>query len=321
MLLGERLLAHAAEPELAALGFSFALAVQHERRELVSVCRTLLELGVLTRVAGEEEAFVQSGGEQADALYDINRRALAGMLAAVRGPSTWAPQEAPSTLDDRLRALVEEHVADSDEGRRTAVRHHLARRLLDDPVVYSDGLDEEARAYFINQRGAMADRLCKATGLTMESRAEGTALVDEGGALTDVAMPAEGTDAHATLLVADFLARGRRQYGPGAAAGTEGDREATGGSIRMSDVVDFLRAAKGRYGKYWRKSARVAGAEAELAQTAIERLEKRHLIARRGQSVRALPALARFALGDADIRGPAERAAYSLPAGAELELT
>lgn len=320
-LLGERLLAHAAEPELAALGFSFALAAQHERRELVSVCRTLLGLGVLTRVAGQEEAFVQSGGDQADALYDINRRALAGMLAAVRGPSTWPPQEAPSTLDDRLRALVEEHVADSDEGRRTAARHHLARRLLDDPVVYIDGLETEARAYFINQRGAMADRLCKATGLTMESRAEGTALVDEAGALTDVAMPAEGTDAHATLLVADFLARSCRQNRLGIAAGAKGPAQEAAGSIRISDVVDFLRAAKGRYGRYWRKSARIAGAEAELAETAIRRLEKLHLIERRSDAVSPLPALARFALGDADIRGPAERVAYSLPAGAELELT
>jgi hypothetical protein len=45
------------------------------------------------------------------------------------------------------------------------------------------------------------------------------------------------------------------------------------------------------------------------------------LIERQGDSVSPLPALARFALGDADIRGPAERAAYALPAGAELELT
>jgi uncharacterized protein (TIGR02678 family) len=213
-LLGERLLCLAAEPELAALGFTFTLASQQERRELVSVCKTLLGLGVLGRVAGEEEAFVQAAGEQADALYDIHRRALAGMLAAVRGPSTWAPQDAPATLEDRLRALVEEPVPDSEEGRRTAVRHHLARRLLDDPVVYIDRLEPEARAYFINQRGTMAARLCEATGLTPESRAEGQALVDADGELTDVAMPAEGTEAHATLLVADFLARGCRQSSP-----------------------------------------------------------------------------------------------------------
>jgi len=43
----------------------------------------LLGLGVLHRVAGDEETFVHAGGDQADALYDVQRRMLAGMLAAV----------------------------------------------------------------------------------------------------------------------------------------------------------------------------------------------------------------------------------------------
>ncbi len=114
---------------------------------------------------------------------------------AVRGPSTWTPEEAPATLDERLHALVDEHVAESEEGRRTALRHQIARRLLDDPVIYIDALDPLARSYFTNQRGAMAARLCEATGLVPEQRAEGVALTDESGSLTDVAMPAEGTDA------------------------------------------------------------------------------------------------------------------------------
>jgi uncharacterized protein (TIGR02678 family) len=319
-LLGERLLALAAEPEPAALGFAFKLESQQERRDLVSVCRSLLELGVLGRVAGEEEAFVQSRGEQADALYDVHRRALAGMLAAVRGPSTWAPQDAPVGLEDRLRALVEEPVADSEEGRRTAVRHRLARLLLDDPVVYIDRLDPEARGYFVNQRGPMATRLCEATGLTPESRAEGLALVDEAGGLTDIVMPAEGTEAHATLLVADFLARGTRRQPSGGRTARE-----TAALVRMGDVVGFLRDAKVRFGKYWRKSARVAGAEAELAEIAVERLEKLNLIERQvdnnGDVVRPLPALARFALGDAEVRGAGgQRAAAEPSVYAELEL-
>ena len=219
----------------------------------------------------------------------------------MRGPSTWAAQDAPVALDDRLSALVEEQVADSDEGRRTAVRHRLARRLLDDPVVYIDRLGPDERAYFVNQRGPMAARLCEATGLVPESRAEGLALVDEAGWLTDVAMPAEGTEAHATLLVADVLARGFRQPRPNGAGGAP----APAAAVRMADIVDFLREAKGRFGKYWRKSARAPGAEAELAETAVERLEKLHLIERHADAVRPLPALARFALGEAEVRSPA----------------
>ena len=282
-VLGERLLQIAADPALVASGFAFTLAAAHERRELVSVCRTLLDLGVLLRVAGDEEAFVRVDGETADALYDVHRRTLAGMLAAVRGPSTWPQAEAPVSLDERLHALVDEHMADSEDARRTALRHHLSRRLLDDPVIYADGLDVETRGYFINQRGAMAARLADASGLSVEQRAEGLALVDETGELTDIAMPAEGTDAHATLLVADYLATD---------AGTVGE----------TDVIGFLRDAKAQYGRYWRKSAREPGAEHELAAIALGRLEKLRLIARDGAAVRPLPALARFALGDPRMR-------------------
>ncbi|GLR45989.1 hypothetical protein GCM10007880_65070 [Mesorhizobium amorphae] len=309
-LLGERLLELAAEP---ALDFTFTLEAQHERRELVSVCRSLLGLGVLHRVAGDEERFVQAGGEQADALYDVQRRMLAGILAAVRGPSTWAPGEGPVTLEERLRAMVDEQVADSEEGRRTALRHQLARRLLDDPVVYVETLDPEARAYFFNQRGAMAARLCDAAGLMAEQRAEGLALVDEAGLLTDVAMPAEGTDAHVTLLVAEYLAAGQRRRRK------EGTDTTQTSSVRENDIADFLHQAKGKYGRYWRKSAREPGSEHELAAIAIERLEKLQLAERRADTVYPLPALARFALGEAEIR--ATRDAPAQVTGSLLGLT
>ena len=46
-VLGDRLLMLAADPALAAHGFTFTLQAQHERRELVAVCRSLLELAPL----------------------------------------------------------------------------------------------------------------------------------------------------------------------------------------------------------------------------------------------------------------------------------
>jgi len=289
-VLGERLLLLAADPSLDARGFCFTLSAAHERRELVSVCRTLLDFGVLQRVAGDEEGYVRRTGlaEGGDALYDVRRRVLAGLLAAVRGPSTWPADQAPSSLDERLASLVTEHQPDSEEGRRTALRHHLARRLLDDPVIYLDTLDTDLRAYFVNQRGAMASRLCEAAGLAAEQRAEGVALVDEDGELTDVAMPAEGTEAHATLLVAEFLARRSR-------------REAAV-PIHTDEIVAFLDQARKDHGSYWRKSAREPGAERELTSIALERLLKLQLIACTSDQVRPLPALARFSLGDADVR-------------------
>ncbi|RTL49922.1 MAG: TIGR02678 family protein [Rhodocyclaceae bacterium] len=286
-VLGDRLLILASEPVLADRGFAFGLENVHERRELVAVCRFLLDWGVIARVAGDEDAYALSrDGSGGDALYDIHRRVLAGLLAAVRGPSTWAPEAAPDNLEQRLAALVAEHQPESEEGRRLALRHHLSRRLLDDPVIYFDELDVDSRAYLLNQRGPMAARLAEDSGLVPEQRAEGVALVDEVAFLTDVVLPAEGTESHVTLLVAEFLAdRGRE----GSAVVTE------------TEVTDFIRGAVARYGHCWRKSAREPGGERELTEVALSRLAMLRLIAWEEGAVRPLPALARVALGETTV--------------------
>jgi uncharacterized protein (TIGR02678 family) len=285
-VLGDRIMQLAGDPTLTSCGFEFTLRTATERRALVSVCRTLLEQDVLQRVAGDEENFVRENGwDQSDALYDVQRRMLAGMPAAVRGPSTWRAEAAPANFEDRLRSLVAEHMADSEQGRRDALRHHLARRLLDDPVIYTASLDAEHQAYFLNQRGAMAARLSEATGLIAEQRAEGLALTDESGQLTDIAMPSEGTESHATLLVAEYLARLLHEA-PNSAVITD------------DDVAAFLRIAIDRYGRYWRKSAREPGAEVELAKIALDNLHRLQLVSHANREIRPMPAIARFELRD-----------------------
>jgi uncharacterized protein (TIGR02678 family) len=287
-LLGERLLSLAAEPELVARGFSFALETQHERRELVAVCRVLLDTGVLERVAGDEDAFVARTG---DALYDIHRRVLVGLLAAARGPSTWPKGEGPRAavdLDARLAAMVDEYIPDSEEGRRTSLRQRLSRRLLDDPVLYFDDLDEEERAYLLNQRGPLAARLGEATGLVAEQRAEGVALVDEGGELTDIALPHAGTASHVALLVAEHLA---------AIGKAEPQRR-----VALSEVAAFIARVRPQYGRLWSKAAREPGAERGLARDALARLAMLRLVAWDGESALPRPALARFALGEPEIQ-------------------
>jgi len=169
------------------------------------------------------------------------------------------------------------------------MRHHLARRLLDDPVVYLDELDERPalRAYFQNQRGALAARLGEAAGLHAEQRAEGLALVDDSGELTDVAMPAAGTASHVTLLVAEFLA----------AAG----RAQPGTPVSEAAVAEAVRGLIPEYGRFWAKAAREPGAETGLAANALARLAMLRLVRREAAGAFPLPALARFALGDAEL--------------------
>lgn len=287
--LGEKLLLLAGDPELIDAGFTFTLEANHERRELVAVCRHLLDLGVLVRVAGDEDGFVQQSG---DALYDIQRRVLAGLLAATRGPSSLPADAAILDMQQRIAAISEEYAPDSEEGRRSATRHHLARRLLDDPVVYFDDLHADAHAYLQNQRGPLAARLAEATGLVAEQRAEGVALIDPDGELTDIALPADGTAAHITLLVAEHLSLRLR----------ERDNVATE-NVCIDEVANFIRIAADRFGRYWNKAAREPGAERELALDALTRLARLRLVNLGAERITPLPALARFALGDTTVKG------------------
>jgi uncharacterized protein (TIGR02678 family) len=280
--LGERLLEAATDPDLAARGFTYTLEGARERRSLVSICRLLLEFGVLGRVAGDEEAYVNQSG---DVLYDVHRRILARLPAGTRGASLVAMTQPGLDFDGRLAALAEEYVPDTPDGRRTALRHRLARRLLDDPVLYHDELTADERDYLVNQRGPMAYRLAQAAGLTAELRAEGLALVDADGELSDKHLPAVGTEAHATLIVAEYLAR---------AAQTDPHTIHS-----LHELASHLRSAGDRYGRYWRKDAREAGAEVELAAEAVRRLEALRLIQRVENGVQPLPALQRYAISEA----------------------
>lgn len=280
--LGERLLESAADPELARRGFTYTLESARERRALVGVCRLLLELGVLARVAGDEEAYVNQSG---DVLYDVHRRVLARLPSGTAGASLIAATQPELDFDGRLAALNDEYVPDSPESRRTALRFRLARRLLDDPVLYHDELTSEELDYLASQRGPMAYRLAQATGLTAELRAEGLALVDADGELSDKHLPAVGTEAHATLLVAEYLARAAKAD--------------TAAIHSLHELAAFLREAADRYGRYWRKDAREPGAEIELAREAVDRLAALKLVQHVESGVRPLPALHRYTITEA----------------------
>ncbi|MFL1375846.1 TIGR02678 family protein [Nocardiopsis protaetiae] len=281
--MAEQVVLEASAPEFADLGFT--LATRDQRMDLVAVVRLLVELGVLARVAGDEGAFV---GRQGDALYDVDRRVLAALLAGARGPST-IPHEDHC---DRLAALVEDGVAhqlDSDDLRNTAIRHRLTRRLLDDPVLYFDTLTGEEQAYLTGQRGAITRRIHELTGLVAEVRAEGIAMVDPRDDLTDARMPEQGTTGHATLLLAEHLA-------------------AAGRPLTLDELAARVRELADEHASYWAKSARAPGNEPALVAAAVERLRALDLVALTtadgSPAVRARPALARYAVADPVVTTP-----------------
>ena len=273
--LADDVLTAAAEPELAVAGFTLTLDSRAHRSDLVAVVRLLLGWGVLRRVAGDEEAYLSAG---ADVLYDVRRPVLSVLLSGTRGPSTVTAVP----FEDRLAELSAESVAETDELRNQALRRRLTRRLLEDPVVYYDELDEDERAYLLSQRHAITRRIEEATGLVPEMRAEGIAMVDPEDELTDVRMPEQRTDGHVTLLVAEHLAR-REQ-------------------ATLDELHAFVRRAAAEHAAYWRKGVTEPGAETELLATALEKLSALRLVQVDGSVVRRRPAIARFALAEPTVR-------------------
>jgi uncharacterized protein (TIGR02678 family) len=272
--LAEGIIVAAGDERLAAAGVAFELSGREERSDLVAVVRLLLELGVLARVAGDEAAFVREAG---DVLYDVERRVLAVLISAPRGPSTIAARD----FDTRLRELTAEPEPLSEDVRTRAIRHRLTRRLLDDPVVYYDALSEDELAYLTSQRSALTKRVSERTGLVAEIRAEGIAMVDPRDELTDVRMPDVGTDGHVALLITEYLAA---------------RADVAGSGCPTSELHTLVRRLANEHQAYWRRSTRDPGAEVGLVAHALERLVALRLIGHAGHGVHPLPALARFGL-------------------------
>jgi uncharacterized protein (TIGR02678 family) len=281
----DRIVRLASEDDIAAAGITFTLQTRDERSDLVAVAKLLLEIGVLARVAGDEQAFVNDTG---DALYDVDRTVLSVLLIGRRGPSTVRAL----TTAERLAALTHEPGPGTEDGRNRSIRHALTRRLLDDPVLYYSELTDEERAYLDRQRGLMLRRLTDATGLIAEVRSEGIALLDPTGEATDLGMPEEGTDGHATLLLAEFLAERLRS----------GQSEPVALQVLVAHMADLARAHRA----HWRKGVTEPGADRALTHQAIRRLTALGLAVETADGIAPQPALARFGYGQPLLSGMSE---------------
>lgn len=276
--LAERILGSvAADPELAAAGVRFTLEGRDERRDLVAIARLLITLGVLRRVDGDEAAYVTGAG---DALYTVDRTALAAVLATRRPPTSVDAAD----LDGQLAAITEEPAPDTPDARNRAIRHHLIRRLLDDAVLAYDELDDDELAYLASQRPRLLGAVASATGLVPEIRAEGIAMLDDRGDLTDLRMPEEGTDGHLTLLLAEHLANALR--------------ERRDQPVSRDELEAHTAALAREHAPHWRKGAADPDAIPTLAADAIERLAALDLVVLTEDGVLPRPAIARYAVAE-----------------------
>lgn len=268
----------AADADLAEAGIVFDLSSMDQRRDLVQVVRLLLHLGVLRRRHGDEEQYLAGKG---DVLYNISRPILSAMLCVKRGPSTVDE----SLLESRIYAIIEEPLPETKEGRIRRLRSRLMRRLLDDPVIYYDELEQAEMDYFNSQRGRLLSQVEQATGMVPEIRKEGIAMLDLRGDATDLGLPEEGTNGHLALLVTQFLADELR-----------GNRVIVGRAALEQHVARLIELHKG----HWRKDVTLPGAAEALAEHVVERLESLALIRRVAEGVQPLPAIARYSLPAGD---------------------
>ncbi len=269
----------AAEPRFERAGLQIDLQHQDARRDFVQAIRLLLAWSVLERVQGEEDRFSQDAA--ADALYNVNRPVLARLLAAARPPSLVGSEN----FEDRLAALADVGFdGQDDDSRNKRLRVRLYRQLLDDPVLYYNELTEDERVYLDRQRGTILPTIEKATGLYREVRAEGIAMTDATGALTDYGLPEDGTEGHLTLLLASFLA--------------DRLRESPTAAVSMDALVARTAALIAEHSRRWRRNVREPGQDRVLSHLVTDRLCALGLARREGDLIRPLPAIGRYGLRD-----------------------
>lgn len=164
-----------------------------DRDAFVDAVTWLTERGALTLADGSATAWA-GDPERAEALYDIDRE----ILLAVHHPTRVLQHLTSVTaLLDSGSALG---MSAGRAGRRRDQARRARRLVLENPVAYYADADTELLGQL--RAPALAEDLERLTGLTVERRAEGVALIDTSGRLSDIRFPGGGTVAQAALLLA-----------------------------------------------------------------------------------------------------------------------
>jgi hypothetical protein len=181
-------------------------------------------------------AALERGGTQtaiAELARDVTR---AGADAQPPVPVEFTARGERVAFADGLDLLTAWGVLEHTAGARASFSRidRLARRLVEDPVVMLDDLDEPDRAYFLSQRQRLEERVAEATGLAVERRSEGTALIATDRTLSDVVFPTNATVKQVALLLCDVLV-------------------AQGGDAVISEeaVREHVRALLVRHAEHW----------------------------------------------------------------------
>jgi uncharacterized protein (TIGR02678 family) len=174
-------------------GLSFSTEKAADRSAFVDAVAWLEVRGALTLADGSARRWADDP-DAGEALYDIDR----DIVHAAYRP-TRVLQHVPS-----VTSLLATSTADSRDTRRREVGQRARRALVERPVVYFAEVEEDV-ANVLRNGNAVAD-VERLTGLTVERRAEGIALIDTSGSFSDRRFPGSGTVAQTALLLIGEIA-------------------------------------------------------------------------------------------------------------------
>lgn len=233
-----------------------------ERRAFVNALLWMISMGMASELYEHVTSYADDA--ESDAVLRIRpERVTMATSAALLG----APD--PATL----RRQAE---------RRGQSRQWMRLRLVEDPVLYRDDVDETEWAELRRRLGEERSALDDMFGLQLEVRAEGIAAVDPDGSLADQPFPTTGTVGHCALLLIGRLDSTWRAW---------------------PAIVAIVTELVERYRKTWRREF-VASPE-RLATHAVTLLAELRLAATDAErAVRLLPAAGRFGIEETTATTP-----------------
>lgn len=281
----------------------FATDRHRDRVAFVDALLVLQSWRAVTVTSGDIEDF--AGDERANALLTADLSRLHRLIDSATAPSR-LDAELPfeAVVGELLREPrygTAEH-ADAGEANRW-IRHHLARQLLDGPVLHLDECTEAELSYLSSGAGRewLRARVAEA-GFALEERAEGMLAVDDRARATDDTFPAPNGTVHqlALLLVDELVELGAGPDGSPARA------------PRHRTVVELTAATARHLDAHpsWARAYQGDGGAERLTTDAVHLLASFGLVRSDGTVVEARPALCRYSPTEPEIAGRTEPALF-----------
>lgn len=280
----------------------FATDRHRDRVAFVDALLVLQSWRAVSVTSGDLEDF--AGDERANALLTADLSRLHRLIDSAVAPSR-LDAELPfeAVVDELLREPrygSAEHADVGDPNRW--IRHHLARQLLDGPVLHLDECTEAELSYLSSGAGRewLRARVAEA-GFTLEERAEGMLAVDDGARATDETFPApNGTVHQLALLLVDELVE--------PTDGPDGPTRST----RNRTMVELTAATARRLDAHpsWARAYQGDGGAGRLTADAVALLASFGLVRTDDTVVEARPALCRYSPAEPQIAGRSEPALF-----------